>query len=68
MENGSAKSLGGISSMGPSMDFRNADVAARRRIEELEALAAARLKEVSVIVYEPVGTSALSYTALESRA
>ncbi|KAG0556184.1 hypothetical protein KC19_11G032900 [Ceratodon purpureus] len=46
MENGSAKSLGGISSMGPSMDFRNADVAARRRIEELEALAAARLKEV----------------------
>lgn len=47
MENSSAKSLSRTSSMGPSMDLRSADAAARRRIEELEALAASRLKEVS---------------------
>ena len=52
-ENGSAKFLARTSSMGQSMDFSNADVAARRRIEELEALAAGRLKEVSDSVSEP---------------
>lgn len=53
MENGPGKSLGRTSSMGPCMDFRNADAAARRRIEELEALAAGRLKEVSGSPCEP---------------
>jgi hypothetical protein len=52
-ENGSAKFLARTSGMGQSMDFRNADAAARRRIEELEALAAGRLKEVSDSVSEP---------------
>lgn len=41
-----AKSLAKASSIGPSFEFRNADFAVRRRIEELEALAAERLKEV----------------------
>ena len=46
-ESGSARPLARTSSMGPSMDIRNADVTARGRIEELEAVAAGRLKEVS---------------------
>uniref|UniRef100_A0A7I4DZD3 Kinesin motor domain-containing protein n=1 Tax=Physcomitrium patens TaxID=3218 RepID=A0A7I4DZD3_PHYPA len=46
MENGAIKSLTRTPSMATSMDYRNADNAARCRIEELESLAAGRLKEV----------------------
>lgn len=47
-----AKSLAKASSIGPSFEFRNADFAVRRRIEELEALAAERLKEVSAFSFD----------------
>ena len=41
-----SKSLARTASMGHHLDYSNADFAAKRRIEELEALAEKRLREV----------------------
>lgn len=46
-----AKSLARTASMGHHLDYSNADFAAKRRIEELEALAEKRLREVRTMSF-----------------